>query len=98
MNTEVVNDFVHIKLEGNMYVEESIILRETIIKSIEEGYKNFCFDLQSLNYIDSAGLGVLVGCKKRVAQTNGKVILKNLNGTVKEIIELTRLNLIFDGN
>jgi anti-sigma B factor antagonist len=98
INTEIINDVVHVTLEGKMYVQESIIFREQVLSQFEKGYKNFLFDVHSLEYIDSSGLGVLVGLHKKALQQNGKVSLKNLNGSVKVLFELTRLNLIFDIN
>ena len=48
-----------------------------------------------IDYIDSAGLGVLISVQKRAASVGGQVSVSGLSGMVKEIFELTRLDRIF---
>ncbi|RXJ02061.1 anti-sigma factor antagonist [Anaerobacillus alkaliphilus] len=96
INTKVLNNIVHLTLEGKMYVQESIIVREEVLSQFEKGYKDFYFNMKDLEYIDSSGLGVLVGLHKKAIEQNGKVSIENLQGPVKELFELTRLNLVFD--
>ncbi|WP_456275161.1 STAS domain-containing protein [Bacillus sp. AK128] len=93
---EVIHDVVQITLKGSMYVKQSITLREEAYQYIHQGFKEFSFDMESLEYIDSAGLGVLVGLHKKVVGMDGRVKLIKLSEPVKEILNLTRLNLIFD--
>ena len=53
-------------------------------------------DLEKVDYIDSSGLGVLVAINKRTLQNRGKLIIKGINGLVKELFELTRLTKVFE--
>ena len=57
---------------------------------------NFLLDLEKVDYIDSSGLGVLVAINKRTLQNRGKLIIKGINGLVKELFELTRLTKVFE--
>lgn len=83
-------------LTGNIYVEEATIVREQLLEYLQEDYKYFVLDVNNLHYIDSSGLGVLVAIHKRALQNGGKVIIKGLQGSVKELFELTRLTNVFE--
>ncbi len=91
----VMDNQVVVKLFGSMYVEEAALLRDSLIKYIEQGYKNFVIDVGGVDYIDSSGLGVLVAIQKRALQKAGGVTICNLGGMVKELFELTRLTKVF---
>ena len=87
---------VNVTLSGNLYVESVTKLREECLQYIADGKIHFVFDMHNLEYIDSSGLGVLITVQKRVLQRGGKVIIRNMRGTVKELFELTRLDKVFD--
>ena len=93
-NTE--GEALRVTLSGSMYVEEAAVLRKNLIGYIDKGFKNFLIDLSHVHYIDSSGLGVLVGIQKRAVEKGGGVRIQGLNGTVKEIFELTRLTKVFE--
>lgn len=92
----VVNGEVIVSLTGSLYVEEAAALREKLLEYIQAGRRNFAIDLRSVDYIDSSGLGVLVAIQKRALQSGGKVVIKGLQGTVKELFEMTRLTKVFE--
>ena len=94
--TTVTDNHVVVNLSGSIYVEEAAQIRESLIGYIEKGHKTFVVDLGNVDYIDSSGLGTLVGIQKRALQNGGSVIIKNLKGLVKDLFELTRLTKVFE--
>lgn len=96
INTNVVNNQVIVDLSGGMYVEGAEILREKLIKHMEDGQKHFLIKMGQVDYIDSSGLGVLVSIHKRTRQCNGSLVITGVTGFVKELFELTRLDRVFD--
>ena len=86
---------VDISLQGQLYVEEATELREKLLREVDGGAILFHFDFARLDYIDSAGLGVLISVQKRAASVGGQVSVSGLSGMVKEIFELTRLDRVF---
>ena len=92
----VTDNHVVVNLSGSIYVEEAAQIRESLIGYIEKGNKTFVVDLGNVDYIDSSGLGTLVGIQKRALQNGGSVIIKNLKGLVKDLFELTRLTKVFE--
>lgn len=92
----VTDNHVLVNLSGSIYVEEAAQIRESLIGYIEKGHKIFVVDLGSVDYIDSSGLGTLVAIQKRALQNGGSVIIRNLQGLVKDLFELTRLTKVFE--
>lgn len=95
-NISVTNHKVLVNLEGSIYVEDAGVLRQSLIEHIEQGKSTFIIDFAKVDYIDSSGLGVLVSIQKRALQHGGGVVVKNLQGIVKELFELTRLTRVFE--
>lgn len=92
----IIDNRVVITLMGSMYVEEASVLRKNLIGYIDKGHTRFLINLSSVDYIDSSGLGVLVGIHKRALERGGSVTISGLQGTVKQLFELTRLTRVFD--
>ena len=53
-------------------------------------------NLEKLDYISSAGLGILVMVQKRLKVKGDQIILKGMNNHVKEILMIARFDLIFE--
>lgn len=92
----VVDNEVHVTLTGSIYVEEATAIRAKLIEYIDQGFRRFVITMQKVDYIDSSGLGVLVAVQKRAVQNGGGVAIKGIQGIVKELFELTRLNKVFE--
>lgn len=92
----IVDGRVLVTLIGSLYVEEAAVLRKKLIELLTQNYKNFIVDIGQIDYIDSSGLGVLVGIQKRALEKGGGVVIKGLHGTIKELFELTRLTKVFE--
>jgi anti-sigma B factor antagonist len=52
-------------------------------------------DMAGVSFIDSSGLGVLVGALKRARQRDGSVVVRNLSGAPHKVFEITGLLEIF---
>ena len=95
MDIEVRDNQVMIAVSGSIYIEEAANIREQLIGYLEKGYKDFIINMGNVDYIDSSGLGVLVGIQKRALQQGGSVRIQDIRGLVKELFELTRLTKVF---
>ncbi len=56
-------------------------------KNAEEKY-NYILDLQDLDYISSAGLGVLMGILRQVRKKNGDLMLVNMSEKIQRVFNL----------
>jgi anti-sigma B factor antagonist len=71
-------------------------LKPVLDRLVAEGRRRFVIDLNGVNFIDSAGLATLVHFFKRVRNSTGDVCLAALQPPVRRILELTRLDRVFD--
>lgn len=57
--------------------------------------RHIVVDLGAVSFIDSAGLGVLIGLLKRVAARGGDVRLARPQSAVRLVLEITRVTRVF---
>ncbi len=91
---------------GNVYVvdlsgritlgEASGLLRETIKDLMSGDKKNILLNLADVSYIDSSGLGELVGGFATVSNRGGKLKLVNVQKRVHELMQVTKLYTVFE--
>lgn len=56
---------------------------------------NVIFDFSQLLFIDSAGLGALIGFFKQIRKKGGDVKIVLLNPTILKMFEITRMDRVF---
>jgi anti-sigma B factor antagonist len=66
--------------------------------SIEELIKNqktrIVLDLSEVTFVDSAGIGILVGCHGKVATAGGKLRMAGLTPRVLNVLRITKVDSI----
>ena len=91
------NDVTIIRLDGKLTLGEgSGLLRETITKAFADGATRILIDLGGVSYIDSAGLGELVGCYTSAQNKEVALKLLHLQKRVQGLMQMTRLYLLFE--
>jgi anti-sigma B factor antagonist len=93
--TEDVESFSLIILSGEVDVYSAPKLRETIKDLVEQGKNNIVVDLGKVDFLDSTGLGVLVGGLKRVKQQDGELGLICNQEKILRIFRITGLTKVF---
>ncbi len=58
--------------------------------------KKMILDLQNVEFMDSSGIGMLLGRYKNVIRNNGTIGLMNVNKNIKRIFEMTGILKIID--
>jgi anti-sigma B factor antagonist len=76
--------------------EEVTALREKIKGLLKEETKNILINLSDVSYIDSTGVGALVGSFTTIRNQGGQMKLSNLNQRVRDILLITKLLTVFD--
>ena len=76
-------------------VEEASKFRDITYSQLAEGIKLFEIDFSQCAFIDSTGLGVLVGLYKRCQEVGAQIVLKHLNKDVERVFKMTRLDHVF---
>jgi len=84
-----------VELAGEIDVYTSPKVKDAITELIDQGHYNLVINLEKVRYIDSTGLGVLIGGLKRVREHGGSVSLVCTNPQIKKIFDITGLVKIF---
>lgn len=89
---EVKNHTLITRLTGEFDLGSADKLRAELDQIIEESQiRHVIFNLSETSYIDSSGLGVMLGRYKRIAQFGGKMAVVNPQPQVERILELSGL-------
>ena len=96
VNTRTVDGASIIDLQGEVDVYTAPELKQQIIDLLDSGSQRVIVNLQSVDYLDSTALGVLIGGLKRLRERNGSLDLICPNPRIKRIFEITGLDKIFD--
>jgi anti-sigma B factor antagonist len=84
-----------IEVQGEIDVYTSPRVKEIVTELIEKGNYNLIINLEGVRYIDSTGLGILIGALKRVREKDGCINLVCNNPQIKKIFNITGLVKIF---
>ena len=79
-----------------VFGEESSLLRDEVKKAIADGNKRIVLNLGEVNYIDSGGLGTLVGLHTTAHKAGGTIKLANLTQRVGDLLQVTKLLTVFE--
>jgi anti-sigma B factor antagonist len=92
-----IGDVAIIDFSGKITLGEgSAMLRKTIRDLIANGHRKILLNLADVDYIDSSGIGELVGAYTSVRGASGELKLVYLTKRVRDIIQITRLFTVFD--
>jgi anti-sigma B factor antagonist len=89
-------EFTVIAVSGEIDVYTAPKLRERLITLVEEGSYQLIVDMEGVEFLDSTGLGVLVGGLKRVRAHDGLIDLVCTQGRILRIFKITGLNKVFN--
>ncbi len=96
-NIRQVGDVLIVDLSGRIALGDgSGAVRETVKDMLKEGQKNILLNLGDVTYIDSAGLGELVGAYATVSNQGGHIKLLNVQKKVNDLLQVTKLYTVFE--
>lgn len=78
-------------LDGHTFVE----FEKRLEQVLGQGTRFLVLDLSQLNYIASAGVGIMVNCLRRVKQAQGNIVLHRPTSIVTQVIEVLGLASLF---
>ncbi len=82
-------------LNGEVDVSNTAQVRDAGVKLLTDGATRLVVDLSRTEYMDSAGLGTLVGMLKRVKEAGGAMAIAGPQPRVRRLFEITGLDQIF---
>ena len=84
-------------LNGRISLGEALgELRDSIRESLAGDQRNLLLNLSDVSYIDSSGLGQLIGSYTTVTARGGQMKLLNLQKRVQDLMQVTKLLTVFE--
>ena len=84
-----------VSLAGEVDVANASQVREAALKLISGGATRLIVDLSDTEYMDSSGLGTLVGLLKRLKESGGEMAIASAQPRVKRLFDITGLTQVF---
>ena len=96
METRVVDGVTIIACQGRIvFGEEAGALRETL-KRMLTTTRQIILNLTAVNYIDSGGLGTLVGVYSSARAAGADIKLTGLGQRLRDVLQITKLVTVFE--
>lgn len=92
LSTEVKQRTLIVRVEGELDMHVAGVFRDMVDEMLEQqDISNLVLNLGQVTFIDSSGLGVILGRYKRISQCGGKMAAVQLQPQVEKIFELSGL-------
>ena len=86
-----------IELTGNvMGGPDATILNDQLHKLIDENKKKVVVDLDEVKFINSSGLGMLIGGLTTLRNSGGELKLARASKKIEDLLKMTKLTTVFD--
>lgn len=76
--------------------EGDVEMREAVQDLLDNGTNNIILNMERVVYMDSAGIGELVACHKRVVEKSGTMKIVKANQKVLDLFTITKLIQLFE--
>ena len=86
-----------VRLSGRLTLGPALEdLRNSVEALLADGRSAIVLDLDELSYIESAGLGEIVACRRLVREGGGRLVLARPRGKVRDVVQLTRIDQLIE--
>jgi anti-sigma B factor antagonist len=84
-----------LSVKGEIDVYSAPRLRERLVELVSQGHRQIVVDLEGVDFLDSTGLGVLVGGLKRLRSHDGELSIVCSQSRILKVFEITGLTSVF---
>lgn len=92
---EAINSKLVIKVNGDIDHHTCEEIRNKVDQEImKRNPKHIIFDMEKVGFMDSSGIGVIIGRYKIIAGNSGKTIIANVKPQIKRVYDICGLNKI----
>jgi len=90
IDVELNQGILLVRLQGDLDHHGVERIRDEIEQELQNnGYRGIVLSFTNLDFMDSSGLGLILGRYKSVTQHGGKMALANVNPALKRLFELS---------
>lgn len=94
---KVIDNYLMIRMPDEIDHHQSVHISKTADKYIlDEKVGNVVFDFERTTFMDSSGIGIIVGRYKKIACFGGKVYAINTDSRIRRVLMLSGLHNIVE--
>lgn len=93
--TRVIGGYTVVEVRGEVDIHTAASLRERLVEVIDGGADQVVVDLRGVDFLDSTGLGVLIGALKRLRLAGGDLVLVCDSEKLLKVFRITALDRVF---
>jgi anti-sigma B factor antagonist len=83
-----------VRLEGRLDLVSAGPAKQSMVEAIEGGQRRLVLDMAHVDFVDSSGLGAIVGVLKAARQAGGDLRIAGATSQLLSILELTMLDRV----
>lgn len=87
--------YTTLKISGELDAVSSVQADEAFARLMEQAQYNLHINFSGLDYISSAGIGVILSHQDEIYQNGGKILFSGLSPKVLNVFQLLGLNQLF---
>ena len=95
-SSEIVQGIPILNIVGDIDIYTAPRFKEGITELIAQGYTNILIDMAGVDFMDSSGFGTLLSATKPLRPVGGSLSLSGCNEAITRMLEITRLNTLFN--
>jgi anti-sigma B factor antagonist len=95
LRVHVVGGIQVFELSGSLDIATSPTVRASLLEASARGDHRLIVDLTNVDFLDSTGLGALIGAQRRAKEFDGEVRLVVKEGQIVRLLRITGLLKIF---
>ncbi len=96
IRSNIENNIKVLEITGSFDIYSASPVREWLERTVKEAPANIVVDLSAVHFIDSTALAILVQGMKQAREKSGDIRLCGLQQPVRMVLELTRLDKVFE--
>ena len=95
IHVHLVDGLQVFELTGSLDIATSPAARAALVSATERGDHRLIVDLTKLEFLDSTGLGALIGAQRRAKEFDGELRLVAKEGQILRLLRITGLLKVF---
>lgn len=95
VETREHGDWTVVDVKGEVDLYTAPQLRERLVGLVESGRTRLAVNMEGVEFLDSTGLGVLIGALKRVREREGILAMAAPREPVRKVLSITGLDKVF---
>lgn len=93
----IIDNYLCIKMPGEVHHHGAASIRECADRLIlDDKVKNIVFDFEDTTFMDSSGLGIIIGRYRKISCFGGKVYAINANERIGRLLKASGMSSIIE--